>query len=49
MSVFLKNPHSSIFGGVVAAPVFSEIMGFTLEHEGVQPSTEPYVPLPTTW
>nr|WP_240949525.1 penicillin-binding protein 2 [Cellulosimicrobium aquatile] len=49
VSVFLKNPHSSIFGGVVAAPVFSEIMGFTLEHEGVQPSTEPYVPLPTTW
>lgn len=49
VSVFLKNPHSSIFGGVVAAPVFSEIMGFTLEHEGVQPSTEPYLPLPTTW
>ncbi len=49
VSVFLKDPHSSIFGGVVAAPVFSEIMGFTLEHEGVQPSTEPYVPLPTTW
>jgi cell division protein FtsI (penicillin-binding protein 3) len=49
VSVFLKNPHSSIYGGVVAAPVFSEIMGFTLEHEGVQPSTEPYVPLPTTW
>ncbi|WP_307868780.1 peptidoglycan D,D-transpeptidase FtsI family protein [Cellulosimicrobium cellulans] len=49
VSVFLKDPHSSIFGGVVAAPVFSEIMGFTLEHEGVLPSTEPYVPLPTTW
>jgi cell division protein FtsI (penicillin-binding protein 3) len=49
VSVFLKNPRSSIFGGVVAAPVFSEIMGFTLEHEGVPPSTEPYVPLATTW
>ncbi|NDO91247.1 peptidoglycan D,D-transpeptidase FtsI family protein, partial [Cellulosimicrobium composti] len=49
VAVFLKNPRSSIFGGVVAAPVFSEIMGFTLEHEGVQPSTEPYVPIPTTW
>ena len=49
VSVFLKDPHSSIFGGVVAAPVFSEIMGFTLEHQGVLPSTEPYVPLPTTW
>ncbi|MBD8079199.1 peptidoglycan D,D-transpeptidase FtsI family protein [Cellulosimicrobium arenosum] len=49
VSVFLKNPRTSIYGGVVAAPVFSDIMGFTLEHEGVPPSSEPYVPLPTTW
>jgi cell division protein FtsI (penicillin-binding protein 3) len=49
VGVFLKNPRTSIYGGVVAAPVFSEIMGFTLEHENVGPSTEPYVPLPTTW
>lgn len=49
VSVFLKNPRTSIYGGVVAAPVFSEIMGFTLEHEGVPPSSEKYVPLPTTW
>ncbi|MCB7137779.1 peptidoglycan D,D-transpeptidase FtsI family protein [Cellulosimicrobium marinum] len=49
VGVFLKNPRTSIYGGVVAAPVFSEIMGFTLEHQGVAPSTEEYVPLPTTW
>ncbi|WP_435735666.1 penicillin-binding protein 2 [Cellulosimicrobium sp. PMB13] len=49
VAVFLKNPRTSIYGGVVAAPVFSQIMGFTLEHQGVAPSTEPYVPLPTTW
>lgn len=49
VAVFLKNPRTSIYGGVVAAPVFSQIMGFTLEHQGVGPSTEPYVPLPTTW
>ncbi|WP_139123182.1 peptidoglycan D,D-transpeptidase FtsI family protein, partial [Cellulosimicrobium cellulans] len=49
VGVFLKNPRTSIYGGVVAAPVFSEIMGFTLEHQNVGPSVEPYVPLPTTW
>ncbi|WP_265523331.1 peptidoglycan D,D-transpeptidase FtsI family protein [Oerskovia flava] len=49
VSVFLKDPRTSIFGGVVAAPVFSEVMGFTLQHMEVPPSRVPYEPLATTW
>ncbi len=49
VSVFLRDPKTSSFGGDVAAPVFADIMGFTLEHMGVTPSEEPYVALPTTW
>ncbi|GAA1969689.1 penicillin-binding protein 2 [Isoptericola halotolerans] len=49
VSVFLKSPRSSIFGGVVAAPVFSELMGYTLRKEGVPPSREPVDQFPLTW
>ncbi|WP_250636815.1 penicillin-binding transpeptidase domain-containing protein [Isoptericola dokdonensis] len=49
VSVFLKSPRSSIYGGVVAAPVFSELMGYTLRKAGVPPSDEPFKPFPTTW
>lgn len=49
VSVFLKNPRSSIYGGEVAAPAFRDIMAFTLEQSDVPPSDEPYEPLPGTW
>ncbi|PRZ05581.1 cell division protein FtsI (penicillin-binding protein 3) [Isoptericola sp. CG 20/1183] len=49
VSVFLKSPRSSIFGGVVAAPVFSDLMGYTLRKEGVPPSDEPVDQFPLTW
>ncbi|WP_125775294.1 peptidoglycan D,D-transpeptidase FtsI family protein [Antribacter gilvus] len=49
VSVFLKSPRTSIFGGEVAAPVFRDVMGFTLQKMDVPPSREPYTPLPTTW
>jgi cell division protein FtsI (penicillin-binding protein 3) len=38
VGVFLKEPRSSIFGGVVAAPVFSDLMGYTLQKMDVPPS-----------
>jgi cell division protein FtsI (penicillin-binding protein 3) len=38
VGVFLKDPRSSIFGGVVAAPVFSDLMGYTLQKMDVPPS-----------
>lgn len=49
VSVFLKDPKTSIYGGDVAAPVFSDIMAFTLQHMNVPPSTQPFDPFPTTW
>jgi cell division protein FtsI (penicillin-binding protein 3) len=49
VSVFLKSPHTSIYGGVVAAPVFSDIMGFTLQKKDVPPSTERFKPIRLTW
>jgi cell division protein FtsI (penicillin-binding protein 3) len=49
VSVFLKSPHSSIYGGVVAAPVFSEVMGFILSKEGVPPSTPADSAVPLEW
>jgi cell division protein FtsI (penicillin-binding protein 3) len=47
--VFLKSPHSSIFGGDVAAPVFSDIMGFTLQKMDVPPSGNLDRRLKTEW
>ncbi|GII99463.1 peptidoglycan synthetase FtsI [Sediminihabitans luteus] len=49
VAVFLKDPRTSIYGGDVAAPVFADVMGFTLQHTGVAPSTEAAEPLPQEW
>ncbi|MFE7508805.1 penicillin-binding transpeptidase domain-containing protein, partial [Promicromonospora sp. NPDC057488] len=49
VSVFLKSPHSSIFGGDVAAPVFSDVMGFTLQTMDVPPSERDKRRLKTEW
>lgn len=49
VAVFLKSPKSSIFGGDVAAPVFSDIMGFTLQKMDVPPSTKEHRRLKTEW
>ncbi|MFE6969863.1 peptidoglycan D,D-transpeptidase FtsI family protein [Isoptericola sp. NPDC057653] len=49
VSVFLRSPQSSIYGGVVAAPVFSDLMGYTLQKMDVPPSTKPSDPYDLTW
>lgn len=49
VGVFLKNPKTSIYGGVTAAPVFSDVAGFVLQKLGVEPSTEPAPLYPVTW
>jgi cell division protein FtsI (penicillin-binding protein 3) len=49
VSVFLKSPRSSIFGGVVAAPVFRDVMGFVLQKEDVPPSSPAGATYPLTW
>lgn len=40
VSVVLNKPQTLIYGGVVAAPVFSEVTGAALRMLGVKPSTE---------
>ncbi|MDK7162462.1 MULTISPECIES: penicillin-binding protein 2 [Winkia] len=40
VSVVLNKPQTSVYGGVVAAPVFSEVTGAALRMLGVKPSTE---------
>ena len=40
VSVVLNKPQTSVYGGVVAAPVFSEVTGAALRMLGVGPSTE---------
>jgi cell division protein FtsI (penicillin-binding protein 3) len=49
VAVFLKSPKSSIFGGDVAAPVFSDVMGFTLQKMDVPPSERDTRRLKTEW
>ncbi|MFC0359534.1 peptidoglycan D,D-transpeptidase FtsI family protein [Kytococcus schroeteri] len=40
VSVTVQKPEVAPWGGVVAGPVFSDLMGFALRHEGVAPSAE---------
>ncbi|PJI94343.1 peptidoglycan D,D-transpeptidase FtsI family protein [Luteimicrobium subarcticum] len=49
VGVFVKDPKSSIFGGETAAPVFSKVMGFSLDDLGVAPSGTKADPYKTTW
>ncbi|SDC72482.1 peptidoglycan synthetase FtsI [Sanguibacter gelidistatuariae] len=49
VGVFIENPTASIYGGVVAAPVFSEVTAFALQKLGVVPSGTTPDLFPTTW
>ncbi|WP_081680823.1 penicillin-binding protein 2 [Cellulomonas sp. URHD0024] len=49
VAVILHNPRSSIFGGTVAAPVFSDVAGYTLGQLGVAPSGSTATLFPTSW
>ncbi|WP_448060123.1 peptidoglycan D,D-transpeptidase FtsI family protein [Cellulomonas hominis] len=49
VAVVLLNPTSSVYGGDVAAPVFSDVAGFTLGELGIAPSGTPATLFPTTW
>lgn len=49
VSVTLQRPRKGYYGGSAAAPVFSDVTGFTLRHLRVPPSTtEPELP-PEEW
>lgn len=49
VSVFIWDPKSSIWGGVVAAPVFSDVATFALQALRVPPSGPREEMYPTTW
>ncbi|WP_246169524.1 peptidoglycan D,D-transpeptidase FtsI family protein [Actinotalea subterranea] len=49
VNVALYDPKTSIYGGDVAAPVFSEVTAHALRHLGIPPSGTQAQLLPTTW
>ncbi|WP_456786402.1 peptidoglycan D,D-transpeptidase FtsI family protein [Cellulomonas sp. P5_C5] len=49
VAVILHNPKTSVYGGTVAAPVFSDVAGYTLSELGVAPSGTVGTLFPTTW
>lgn len=48
VGVVMYKPPGMSYGGVIAAPVFSEVTGFALRQMGVPPSTTPPATLPRT-
>ena len=49
VSVVLKNPRTSEWGGTVAAPVFRDVTAYALAELGVAPSGSQATLFPTTW
>jgi cell division protein FtsI (penicillin-binding protein 3) len=49
VAVIMHNPRASIYGGTAAAPVFSDVTGYTLGELGVAPSGTTATLFPTTW
>jgi cell division protein FtsI (penicillin-binding protein 3) len=49
VSVFVHAPTYGIYGGVVAAPAFSEVMSYVLNQQQVPLSTPNTNPLPICW
>ena len=48
VNVVLYTPKTSVYGGTVAAPVFSQVTGHVLQYLGVPPSGVPADLFPTT-
>ncbi|MFS0705684.1 peptidoglycan D,D-transpeptidase FtsI family protein [Cellulomonas sp. 179-A 9B4 NHS] len=48
-AVILHDPKTSIYGGTVAAPLFSSLTQYALQQLGVAPSGVPATLYPTTW
>jgi cell division protein FtsI (penicillin-binding protein 3) len=49
ISVMLLDPQTSIYGGVVAAPVFKDIATYALQRAGIPPSTGTPAGYPLNW
>ena len=49
IGVFVFGLNSFISGGKAAAPAFSELMTFTLQHQGIPPTGKPARELENEW
>ncbi|PWJ47590.1 cell division protein FtsI (penicillin-binding protein 3) [Quadrisphaera granulorum] len=50
VAVIVQHPdYAHRFGGVAAAPVFSDVMGYALAQQGIAPSGRPAELAPLTW
>jgi cell division protein FtsI (penicillin-binding protein 3) len=49
VAVVVHDPKSSVYGGTVAAPVFSDVAAFTLTQLGIAPSGVAATLFPMTW
>nr|WP_255480837.1 penicillin-binding protein 2 [Quadrisphaera sp. RL12-1S] len=49
VAVIVQHPQTDHYGGTVAAPVFSDVMGYALGKEGIVPSGAPAQLPPLTW
>ena len=49
VSVVMRNPRTSVYGGTVAAPVFSQVAGYALQMLKVPPSGAAATLFPTSF
>lgn len=49
VSVIIRDPKTTIWGSVVSAPVFSDVMAYSLQRLGIEPSTTKPQLYPIEW
>lgn len=49
IAVSIHNPHGAHYGGVVAAPVFSKVATFAVQHLRIPPSSKSAPQIPLHW
>ncbi len=49
VSVIIRDPKANIYGGVVAAPVFADVMAYSLQRLGIEPNDSTLTLFPTRW
>jgi cell division protein FtsI (penicillin-binding protein 3) len=49
VAVILDNPRNGHYGGVLAGPVFKQVMTYSLEHFRIPPTGVTRPDIPVTW
>ncbi len=49
VSVIIRDPQASIYGGEVSAPVFADVMSYSLQRLNIEPSTSKPDLFPSSW